>query len=136
MQPLSAGSRIERFVAWLEAFGTALETGELAALDRLFAFEASYRPSPFAPVVRGRQGIRDHLAGEVAGASSLAVTARALGVGATYAIAHWAVAWHTPSGADVVEDAILLAAFDPLGRCTSLRVWSVSGAAPADPPLS
>jgi hypothetical protein len=128
-------NRIQRFVAWLDAFGGALERNDLHALDALFALEASYRPTPFTPVVRGRRRIREALAAQIEGRTSMAVTARALGVGSTYAIAHWAAAWQAPDGRDAVEDAVLLAAFDPFGRCTSLRTWSVNGGSPADPPL-
>jgi hypothetical protein len=88
------------------------------------------------PVVRGRRKIRDALAATIEPRRSLAVTARALGVGSTYAIAHWAAAWEHTDGHAEVEDAILLAAFDPFGRCTSLRIWSVLGDTPTEPPLS
>jgi hypothetical protein len=128
-------NRIQRFVAWLDAFGGALERHDLDALDALFAVEASYRPTPFAPVVRGRRRIRDALAAQIEGRTAMAVTARALGVGSTYAIAHWAASWQASDGRDAVEDAVLLAAFDPFGRCTSLRTWSVTGGSVADPPL-
>src|SRR3954468_21802102 len=136
MQPRDAGSRTERFVSWLSAFGDCLEQRRFEGLDALFAVEASYRPTPFAPVVRGKRRIREAFVAAMEQRESLAVTARALGVGSTYAIAHWAAAWQTPDGHDAVEDAVLLAAFDPFGRCTSLRVWSVLGDAPAEPPLS
>jgi hypothetical protein len=136
MRGTGSADRIQRFVGWLDAFGNALERNDLAALDGLFALEASYRPTPFVPVVRGRRKIRDALAATIEPRNSLAVTARALGVGSTYAIAHWAAAWENSAGSAEVEDAILLAAFDPFGRCTSLRIWSVLGDSPTDPPLS
>jgi hypothetical protein len=136
MQPRSAANRTERFVAWLAAFGDCLEQRTFDKLDSLFAVEASYRPSPFAPVVRGKRQIRETISAQVEGRQSLAVTARALGVGSTYAIAHWASAWQNTEGRDQVEDAILLAAFDPFGRCTSLRIWAVLGDTPTEPPLS
>ncbi len=136
MQGNQRPDRTQRFVGWLDAFGSALERDQLAELDGLFAVEASYRPDPFGPVLRGRRRIREHLQASLAERSSLAITARALGVGSTYAIAHWAAAWQTPSGTDAIEDAILLAAFDPFGRCTSLRGWSISGTGTADPPLA
>lgn len=128
MQPGSsaAGDRIERFRAWLEEYATALEQRDLGVLDRLFTVEATYRPTPFAPILRGRRRIREHLEALGAERPSLAITARALGVGSTYAIAHWVSGWHAESG-DAVEDGILLAAFDPFGRCTSLRTWHVLG---------
>jgi hypothetical protein len=118
--------RIGRFVAWLAAFAEALESANLSALDRLFALEASLRPDPFQPVVRGRRLIRSHLSAMLERRGQVAVSARALGVGSTYAVAHWVVGW-TADGRDLVDDAILLAAFDPLGRCTSVRMWTVEG---------
>jgi hypothetical protein len=118
--------RVERFRAWVEAYANALEGGDLDALDRLFAVEATYRPGPFSAIVRGRRAIRSYLETVLADRPGLAVQARALGVGSTYAIAHWVAAWEAPQG-DAVADAIMLAAFDPFGRCTSLREWSVTG---------
>jgi hypothetical protein len=58
MRGTGAADRVQRFVGWLDAFGSALERNDLAALDALFALEASYRPTPFMPVVRGRRKIR------------------------------------------------------------------------------
>lgn len=127
-------SRIERFRAWLEQYATALEQGDLAALERLFTVEATYRPTPFAPILRGRQRIREHLRDLTAERPSFAVTARALGVGSTYAVAHWVGGWQPAVGEDAVEDGILLAAFDAFGRCTSLRAWHVHGPAPITNP--
>jgi hypothetical protein len=118
--------RIERFRAWIEEYATALETGDFGALDRLFAIEATYRPGPFSAVLRGRRAIRGYLESLLGDRPSFAVTARALGVGSTYAIAHWVNGWRD-GDADAVEDGILLAAFDTFGRCTSLRAWAVAG---------
>jgi hypothetical protein len=118
--------RVERFRGWLEALAEALESADLSALDRLFALEASYRPGPFEPVLRGRRAIRGYLDVQLADRGTVAVSARALGVGATYGVAHWVVGWSS-DGVDRLEDAVMLAAFDPLGRCTSLRLWSAVG---------
>lgn len=130
MQPgrSEAASRIERFRAWLEEYATALEERELGALDRLFTVEATWRPTPFAPMLRGRRRIREHLEAQLAERPTLAITARALGVGSTYAIAHWVSGWQA-GGHEILEDGILLAAFDQFGRCNSLRTWDVEGTA-------
>lgn len=137
MQPRgpTAGERIEHFRAWLEQYATALERGDLGAFDRLFTVEATYRTTPFAPILRGRRRIREHLQAQLGERPALAVTARALGVGSTYAVAHWVSGWTAETG-DGVEDGILLAAFDLFGRCTSLRAWHVLGqsALPESPP--
>lgn len=128
MQPAnpSAANRIEHFRAWLEEYATALEQHDLGALDRLFTVEATYRPTPFAPILRGRRRIREHVQTLMAERPSLVITVRALGVGSTYAIAHWVSGWTSEMG-NSVEDGIMLAAFDQFGRCTSLRTWDVRG---------
>jgi hypothetical protein len=114
--------RVERWRAWLETFASALETGDGAAIDRLFAVETSYQPGPFAAILNGRRAIRAYLEGVRGDRAGLAISAEALGVGATYAIAHWRHEWS--SGA---ADGIVLAAFDPFGRCTSFREWTLRG---------
>jgi hypothetical protein len=126
--PARGGDRVERFRAWLEEFATALETGQLAALDRLFAIEATFRPGPFAAVLRGRRAIRGYYETLLAGRPSVSINAQVLGVGATYGIAHWVSGWKA-GDADAVADGIMLVALDPFGRCTSLREWSVNEAA-------
>ena len=123
--PQTGADRIERFRVWIEEYATALETGDFGALDRLFAIEATYRPGPFSAMLRGRRAIRSYLETLQSDRPSFAVTARALGVGSTYAVAHWVSGWRT-GDADAVEDGILLAAFDQFGRCTSLRAWAVT----------
>jgi hypothetical protein len=126
---------VPRFLAWLGAFGEALETGDLASLDSLFAVGATYRPGPFQPPLRGRRAIRQHLDASLAGRRNVVIRAKALGVGATYAVAHWVEAWSDAEG-DRLGDGIILAAFDARGRCTSLRLWSEvgeRGAGPSDP---
>jgi hypothetical protein len=123
--PQTGADRVERFRAWIEEYATALEMGDFGALDRLFAIEATYRPGPFSTMLRGRRAIRSYLETLQSDRPSFAVTARALGVGSTYAVAHWVSGWRSGE-ADAVEDGILLAAFDQYGRCTSLRAWAVA----------
>jgi hypothetical protein len=138
-------ARVERFRAWLEALGDALESGDAAAAERLFVLEATWRPGPFAPPLRGRRAIRAHLESLIAQRAGVAIRGRALGMGATYGVAHWVAAWPVESPArwddpgtgderalsERVADGIMLVAFDPMGRCTSLREWSVEEAADA-----
>jgi hypothetical protein len=131
----SAAARTERFRVWLEEFATALERSDLGALDRLFTVEATWRITPFAPILRGRRRIREHLTALLSERPSLAITARALGVGSTYAMAHWVSGWKAGE-ADAVDDGIMLAAFDPFGRCSSLRTWTVQGDTPTDDPVA
>jgi SnoaL-like domain len=130
-RPAGTPDRIEHFRAWLEEYATALEKHDLGALERLFTVEATWRPTPFAPILRGRRRIREYVQALMAERPSLVITVRALGVGSTYAVAHWVSGWTSDAG-NAVEDGIMLAAFDQFGRCTSLRTWDVRGDGPVD----
>jgi SnoaL-like domain len=120
-----AAVRLERWRSWLERLADALERSELMALDGLFAVETSYRPGPFSAELHGRGAIRSYWEAWLAERASVSITAEALGVGTTYAVAHWRMEWAATEAAGSASDGILLAAFDPRGRCTSLREWSV-----------
>lgn len=133
-----AADRIERWRSWLESFASALETGDLTAIDRLFAVETSYQAGPFSPLLRGRRSIRSYWETVLADRAGLAISAEALGVGATYAVAHWTLTWGTggdsaarsggesPTSSGRTADGMILAAFDPMGRCSSFREWTLT----------
>jgi hypothetical protein len=112
---------VERFRYWLQGLAEALETKDLAAVDRLFVLQATYQPAPFVETIRGRRAIREAFGTRIGEAEGLAIRAEVLGMGSTYGIAHWIFEWKGAGG----SDGILLVAFDPLGRCTSLREWSL-----------
>lgn len=136
-QPTGQGgtaARIERFRAWLEAYAQALEDGDPVTAASLFVLGATYRPDPFATGLSGRPAIQAHLEALIAERPGMLIRARALGMGSTYGVAHWVAAWPAADGGDDqgVSDGLLLVAFDPLGRCTSLREWSITGVRHAD----
>ena len=118
-------AQLDAFTGWLAAFGDAWERRDADALAALFVVEASYQRTPFSELRRGRRAIRDEWAGRLVGTENVAFRAQVLGVGGTYAIAHYRVS-ERPAGGTVtrVEDGILLAALDARGRCTSLRRWA------------
>jgi hypothetical protein len=131
----STSDRIERFRGWVEAFTAALETSDLDAFDRLFAVEATYRPGPYHAVLRGRRAIRGYFAAMLPELPGLSTTAEILGVGRTYGVTHWRLAWAAAPGSARSAgsaDGILLVALDPMGRCTAVREWSVEGEGPPD----
>jgi hypothetical protein len=135
--PGDPAARAERFRAWVEAFTGSLESGRLDALDQLFAIECGYQPTPFAPTLRGRRAIREHLAAGWGALPGLSTRAEILGVGATYGIAHWRLRWEGDERVRAGEaDGVLLVALDAMGRCTAVREWSlgrgdVAGVPPA-----
>ena len=125
--PRTPADRVERVRAWVEAFTTALEAGDLDAAERLFAVECSWQPGPFAPVLRGRVPIRAHLAARLAGMPHLDTRAEILGAGATYGVVHWSLTWDG-DGTERRADGILLVALDAMGRGAAVREWTLDDA--------
>ena len=118
---------LARFTDWLTRYGDAWEASDADAAGALFAAGATLLPSPFADLLRGRRAIADYLADQFGRWGHASFSAQVLGVGDTYAVAHWRVA----SEASAL-DGVLVAAIDERGRCTSLRQWwHESIAAPA-----
>jgi uncharacterized protein (TIGR02246 family) len=127
--------RVEDFRAWLVRYGDAWEARDAQALAALFAPGALFEAQPFQAPLRGKPQIREHWTERFAGHAEPAFRAEVLGVGATYGVAHWrttyrpstegAAAADTASAGPAMAaiDGVLMAAFDPVGRCTSLRQW-------------
>jgi hypothetical protein len=128
--PLKPADRLERFRAWVEAFTGALESGDLDAIGRLFAIECSYQAGPFAPELKGRPAIRAHLVERLAAMPGLDSRAEILGVGTTYGVVHWSLAWGD-RGPSERADGILLVALDPMGRGSAVREWTIGASPPS-----
>ena len=109
---------LARFTEWLTRYGDAWEAGDVEAAGALFTVGATLLPSPFGELVRGRRAIVGYFADQFGRWSRASFSAQVLGVGDTYAVAHWRVA----SEAAAI-DGVLVAALDDRGRCTSLRQW-------------
>lgn len=109
---------LARFTDWLTRYGDAWEAADADAAGSLFTVGATLMPSPFAELLRGRRTIAEYLAGQFGRWSRASFSAQVLGVGDTYAVAHWRVASESAA-----LDGILVAALDERGRCTSMRQW-------------
>lgn len=109
---------LARFTDWLTLYGDAWESGDDKAAGELFTVGATFLPSPFAELLRGRRAIVGHLTDQFRRWGRVSFSAQVLGVGDTYAVAHWRIA---SDGAAM--DGVLVAALDERGRCTSLRQW-------------
>jgi ketosteroid isomerase-like protein len=121
---------VQAMTVWLTAFGDAWERGDADAAAALFAPGATFQPSPFGDLVRGRSRIAAHWAEVMSGRQAIRFQGEILGVGATYGIAHWRVVIGQPDDRPIrVVDGILLAAFDRRGQATSVRSWSQEGSA-------
>ena len=126
---------VQAFSAWLTAFGDAWEQRDADATAALFAPGATFQPSPFGELLRGRSRLAAHWSDVMAGQQAIRFQAEILGVGATYGIAHWRVVFERRNDrTSRVLDGILLAAFDRRGRATSVRGWSHEAAGPPDLP--
>jgi ketosteroid isomerase-like protein len=116
---------VQAMTVWMTAFGDAWERRNADAAAALFAPAATYQPSPFGELVRGRSRIAAHWADVMSGQEAIRFRGEILGVGTTYGIAHWRVVIGQPDDRPIrVVDGILLAAFDRRGRATSVRSWS------------
>jgi SnoaL-like domain len=116
---------VQAMTVWMTAFGDAWERRNADAAAALFAPGATYQPSPFGELVRGRSRIAAHWADVMSGQEAIRFRGEILGVGTTYGIAHWRVVIGQPDDRPIrVVDGILLAAFDRRGRATSVRSWS------------
>jgi ketosteroid isomerase-like protein len=80
---------VQAMTAWLTAFGDAWEQGDADAAAALFAPGATFQPSPFGELVRGRRGIAAHWAEVMSGQQAVRFQGEVLGVGTTYGIAQW-----------------------------------------------
>ena len=109
---------LARFTEWLTRYGDAWEAVDPDAAGALFTVGATLLPSPFAELLRGRRAIVRYFADQFGRWTRPSFVAQVLGVGDTYAVAHWRVA---SEGAAL--DGVLVAALDERGRCTSLRQW-------------
>ena len=114
----SSAERLDRITDWLTRYGDAWEAVDAEAAGELFTVGATLLPAPFDELIRGRRAIVAHLADQFARWNRASFAAQVLGVGNTYAVAHWRVS--SESGA---LDGVLVAALDERGRCTSLRQW-------------
>jgi len=113
-----AGTALDRFSSWLTRYGDAWEAADAGRLSDLFAAGATYQPTPFHDLVRGRAAIVEVFAALLEELPGVSFAAQVLGVGDTYGVAHWRAA-----SSDRAIDGILLAALDGRGRCESLRTW-------------
>ena len=131
--PASDGMDVQAMTVWLTAFGNAWERSNADATAALFAPGATFQPSPFGALVRGRGRIAAHWAEVMSGQQAIRFQGEILGVGTTYGIAHWRVVIGQHDDRPVrVVDGILLAAFDRRGQATSLRIWSHEASGQSD----
>ncbi|MGZ8748651.1 MAG: nuclear transport factor 2 family protein [Mycobacterium sp.] len=114
-----AATALARFTDWLTRYGDAWEARDPDRLVELYTSGATYLPTPFSELVRGRRAIVRHFAAAFENWPEASFAAQVLGVGDTYGVAHWRVA-----SRERAIDGILLCALDEHGRCTSLREWS------------
>lgn len=113
---------LARFSDWLTRYGDGWETASAEAVGAAFTVGATFQPSPFEPLVRGRGAIAAWFESELARWDRPSFVAQVLGAGETYGVAHFRV-----TSASRAVDGVLIAALDDRGRCTSLRHWRHEG---------
>jgi ketosteroid isomerase-like protein len=115
---------LESFAAWLSAFGDAWEHADPDEMAALMALGATFQPTPFDDLLRGRPAIREHWRAQFTALRGVQFRAQVLGAGDTYGVAHWRVSFTSGErSTESVRDGVLLAALDGRRLCTSLRAW-------------
>ncbi len=127
MTPRRPPDHRERARAWMETLTLGLETGDLDAVGRGIGVRGTWQPGPFAPSLRGRAAILEHLAGRLASVPELSTRAEILGASATHLVAHWTLAWRG-GGPGERADGVLLVALDAMGRAAAVREWTLADA--------
>jgi len=117
----------ESLRAWLENYKSAWETRDPGAVVRLFAEDATYHETPFAPPLRGREAIREYWSRVVVAAQEQVTFGyEILAVAEAGTVAHWWASFtRISSRARVSLDGVFLLTFDVAGRCRQLREWWV-----------
>lgn len=127
MKAAGSGSGVAGFTDWLTRFGDAWEAADAARMAALFVVRATFQPTPFSELLRGRRQIEEHFDELVAGIERIEFRAEVLGAGDTYGVAHWRATSQLPVGIgppiDRVRDGVVVLALDSRGRCTSMRWW-------------
>jgi hypothetical protein len=122
-----SGSAVAGFTDWLTRFGDAWEAAEASQMAALFVERATFQPTPFSGLLRGRRQIEKHFDELLAGIERVSFSAEVLGAGATYGVAHWRATSQLSVGLgppiDRVRDGVVVLALDSRGRCTSMRWW-------------
>lgn len=117
MVPLDRGT----FRDWLDEYETAWETGDADAAAALFAAHATYRETPFADPLDGRDVIRTHWAETTAGQTRTDVDSTVEAVGRDTGVARVSASF-VRDGDAVAVDGLLTARF-VAGDCVELREW-------------
>ncbi len=119
---MATSDELARFSAWLTRFGDGWESGSADRIGEAFVVGATFQPTPFEPLLRGRRAIRDWYGAQLASWEQPSFAAQVLGVGETYGVAHFRIA-----AADRALDGVMVVALDGRGRCSSLRQWWHTG---------
>ncbi len=113
------------FIKWLDAYGTAWQTGDPEAAVAIFSEDAKYYETPFDEPMVGKKAIYNYWR-EGAGQSQRDVhfMYQALSVVGNRGVAQWQANFvRVPSSIFVELDGILIADFDEAGQCTVFREW-------------
>jgi SnoaL-like domain len=112
------------FEKWLTRYGKAWESLDPEDAVELYAEEATYQETPFAPPIRGREALRRYWTHVSQTQKDVQFGFEILGVTDELGFARW---WATfrrvPPGVHMELNGIFAVALDRRGRCVSLREW-------------
>lgn len=113
-----------QFSQWLERYREAWEGRDPQAAVRLFAPQATYQETPYDIPMQGESEIYEYWAEVPNSQEDIHFNWQVLAVTGQSGIAHWQARFRRlPNGPQVHLDGVLVADFDPEGRCTAFREW-------------
>ena len=110
--------------SWLQKYGAAWQARDAAAAGRLFSGQATYRDSPYRPVMQGRAAIEEYWRTETADQRDVTFESSVISVSGNTGVAHWSATFKLASkDTTVTLDGVFVLEFDASGQCKSLREW-------------
>ena len=109
---------------WLSRYGRAWEERDSEAAAALFTENATYRETPFAEPLRGREAVREYWADVTRSQEDIRFGSESLAVTGQRAIALWRSTFSRIVGGERVQlDGVFVLRFSDDGLCCELREW-------------
>jgi len=109
---------------WLQAYGSAWESKDAAAVAMIFTERAFYQETPFAEPFRGREEISDYWSSVTADQDAIEFEFSAIATSGNKGIAQWSARFRSISGEVPVElDGVFVLEFADSDHVSGLREW-------------
>ena len=115
---------LERFTAWMAAYGRASAENDPQASANLFAENARYYENPFEEPIVGREAIYEYWNKGAQNLKDKEAFFEILAINGNTGIARWQSGFTVvESGKRLALDCLFVVEFDDEGLCQSFREW-------------